>query len=271
MANAMALVDEGLWRKDRDFRRLSRNAQCTYVQILSQKDLDTAGGLTLHLDLMAKACNELTVEQLIADLDELEAARFVFVDYDTDELLVRSYVRRVSGVGEKNRAWLSVEKNAKMVGSPKLRAVLAGELRRLRRADASRIADAIDPNPEPPSDSLPTPSENEGGSNPPSTDLVTDLVSPSVGGYLGEGRPHCKKHPNGNSDDEKCRACARRREWDEAAEKRREADELAKRRSRRAAIDACDLCDPNGKRENMIGHLEPCPHPNNPPHLREVS
>lgn len=249
MANAMALVDEGLWRKDRDFQRLSRNAQCTYVQLLSQKDLDTVGGLTLHLDLMAKACHELTVEQLKADLAELEAARFVFVDYDTDEVLVRTYVRRVSGVGDKNRAWLSVPKNARLIASPKLRHELAKELRRLRRVDADALAEEIDPTPEPPSDSLPTPSKTEGGSNPPSTDLVTDLVSPSVVGSVGRERPHCKKHPNGNPTGESCGGCGRIREWDKAQEQRRKDDELAERRNRRAAIDACKFCDHNGIRD----------------------
>lgn len=259
MANAMALVNEALWRHDRDFQKLSRSAQCTYVQILSQKDLDTAGGLTLHLDLMAKACHELTVEQLKNDLAELEDRRFVFVDYETDELLVRSYVRLVSGVGDKNRAWLSVGKNAGLIGSPKLRSELAKELRRLRRSDANVIADAIDPAPEPPSDSLPTPSENEGGSNPPSTSPVPVLVSPSVVDSVGEGRPQCKKHPNGNSDDEACYPCQRRREWDEAHEQ----DELeAQRRKREAAVKRireCKVCGGTGQievREDLVAKCE---------------
>lgn len=263
MANAMALVNEGLWRKDRDFQKLSRGAQCTYVQLLSQKDLDTAGGLTLHLDLMAKACNELTVDQLREDLEELEALRFVFVDYDTDELLVRSYVRLVSAVGDKNRAWLSVPKNARMIGSPKLRHELAKELRRLRRTESDALADEIDPAPEPPSDSLPTPSKTEGGSNPPSTSQVPDLVSPSVVGSVGGERPSCKKHPIENAEDEPCGACGRRREWDKA----HEADELARQRdkratdaeARRAAIKACDRCDEYGDIE--IGNfIAKCTH-----------
>lgn len=260
MANAMALVNEGLWRKDRDFQKLSRSAQCTYVQILSQKDLDTAGGLTLHLDLMAKACHELTVQQLQDDLAELEERRFVFVDYDTDELLVRSYVRLVSGVGEKNRAWLSVAKNASLIGSPKLRHELAKELRRLRRADANVIADSIDPNPEPPSDSLPTPSNTEGGSNPPSTSQVPDLVSPSVVGSVGEERPHCKKHPNGNAEGEPCGACGRRREWDKAEAERQKADELAAQRRRRDARLSCTRCQGTNTYEDERGRVFKCSH-----------
>ena len=81
MANAVGMIDEGLWRKDKDFQRLPRLAQCTFCQVLSQKDLDTAGIPTLHIDLLAKGCDELTVEQLRADFEVLEQHRFVFVDY----------------------------------------------------------------------------------------------------------------------------------------------------------------------------------------------
>lgn len=267
MANAAALINEGLWRKDKEFQRLSRAAQCTYCQILSQKDLDTAGGLTLHLELMAKACNELTVKQLMADFDELEAARFVFVDYDTDELLVRSYARLVSAVGgQRNRAWLSVPKNARLLASPKLRRELAVELRRLRWREADAVADEIDPDPSPsgpPSNLLSTPSENEGGSNPPSTVPVSVLVSPSVVGSVGEGpRPQCDKHEE--NSDSACRACRRRREWDEQRTAAAEIDDLKSRRQQRQdrldAIAACSLCDENGKREIDDNTVTTCDH-----------
>lgn len=91
----------------------------------------------------------------------------------------------------------------------------------------------------------------------------------STEGHQG-GRPQCLRHPNENSR-QNCPDCMRRREWDEAELARVKADELAQKRRRREAIDACGLCDQNGKRENMVGHLEPCPHPDNPDHLREVS
>jgi hypothetical protein len=259
VANAAALINEGLWRKDRDFQKLPRSAQCTYCQVLSQKDLDTAGGLTLHLELMAKGCEELTTEQLLADLAILEERRFIFVDYNTDELLVRSYARLVSGNTTRNLAWKSVPKNARMIASPKLRRELAVELRRLRRRDATELADEIDPDKQPPSDPLNplgTPLENttplEGGPNPHSSVLVPVLVSPSVVGLVGEGpRPHCNDHEENST--EPCRTCQQRREWDELHEALAELDELDTRRrqrqSRAEAIANCPVCDENGNRE----------------------
>jgi len=260
MANAQALISHGLW-KDQDFRRLPRTAQCTYVQLLSLRDLDCAGVLTLNLGVWAKGCDELTVDGIKADLDMLEQARFVVVDYDTDEALIRSYARLVSS--RSPNAWKAAVKSAGMIASPKLRRVLAAELRRIdNRLDAAEVADRIDPD-HTPSESHPnhiqmgsggdqdavrTPSERvnpigmgfEGDSKPRRSVPVPDPVSPSVGGHLG-GRPRCKKHPEGNAA-EPCGACKAVREWDAAAEAARQADELAARRRLREIAEQCPIC-----------------------------
>lgn len=89
------------------------------------------------------------------------------------------------------------------------------------------------------------------------------LVVNSGGGVTSvdarEARPHCARHPNENSN-AACRDCARRREWDVAEEQRRKDDELATRRARREAIDACNLCDQNGKREVGNNACADCDH-----------
>lgn len=254
MANAAALINEELWRRDKEFQKVPRLAQCTFCQILSQKDLDTAGVLTLHLDLLAKACEELTVEQLRADFTILEASRFLLVDYDTDEVFVRSYVRRVSA---KNRnSWLSVPKNARMVGSKKIRHELALELRRLRRKDADELADEIDPVPTPSGprpDPVSTRSECGTPSRPrpdgDSSVLVSVLESPTAGSNSGRGpRPECRKHEQNSEDN--CRDCMRRRKWDDENAEYVAADELEqKRAARAAALKAqleCPHCDEEG-------------------------
>lgn len=253
MANAAGLINEGLWRKDKEFQQLPRLAQCTFCQVLSQKDLDTAGVLTLHMQLLAKACEELTVEQLMADFAVLEERRFLFVDYDTDEMWVRSYLRLVS-VKSPN-AWLSVPKNAKMVASEKIRHEMAVELRRVRRKDADALADEIDPvetpsQPDP--DPVETPSKMDTpsgpGRDPRSLGLVLDPVSPSVVGSVGEPPP-CKDHGENWDHDKPCHACRRRRRWfethDPAVEKQRAIDRV--QRDAAAAIHRCTLCDIGGR------------------------
>lgn len=251
MANAAALINEGLWRKDKEFQRLPRTAQCTFCQVLAQKDLDTAGVLTLNLELLAKGCDELTVEQLRADFTVLEERRFLFVDYDTDELFVRSYVRNVS---VKNRnSWHSVPKNSRLVSSEKIRGELATELRRLKRKDADEIADEIDPvetPSEPPPDPVSTPSRPGTPSRPrPDGDSqvqVLVLESPSPGGYVGEAPSQfCPEHPN--DTDSKCFACGQaRRTYPERKAKWDAERRAASAQARQAAIDACPVCDEFG-------------------------
>lgn len=266
MANAAALINEGLWRKDKAFQALPRLAQCTFLQVLSQKDLDCAGVLTLYLELLAKGCNELTVDQLEADFATLETARFLFVDYDTDELLIRSYVRLVSVKSPNARK--SAFKSARLVVSEKIRHELAAELRRLRRSDADALADEIDPNPTPPGPHrkpIATPSEwdtpSESHSEPPrSVPVVGHLTS--VGTSVGEGpRPNCSKHKE-NYTGGSCTPCQRRREWDEAHAAAAEAAEKARRSAIFEAVRNCPLCDDHGRIETDDG-LKYCegPHP----------
>lgn len=248
MANAAGLINEGLWRKDKEFQQVPRLAQCTFCQVLSQKDLDTAGVLTLHLDLLAKACDELTVDQLKADFAILEDRRFLFVDYDTDEILVRSYVRLVSAASPKNNAWRSVPKNARILASEKLRRELANELRRLGWPDADALADEIDPlgTPlEPPPNPLGSGSKNgrgsEGGPNPPSQVQVPYKSSPTAVGSVGvSARPKCSKHET--DSDENCRACMRRRLWDEKHASEIATGELEERRRLKEIRTNCPDC-----------------------------
>jgi len=236
-----------------------------YVQVLSTKDLDTAGVLTLHPELLAKGCAEMTAADVLADLDMLEQARFIVVDVDTFEVLVRSYVRLVS-IKSPN-AWKSVAKNARLIRSPKLRAALAAELRRIRRKDASDLAGELDPiktPSEPHLDPISNPSQNEtpskGGSNPPSSVSVLGhltLVTTQVGERPSE---FCTKHPNGTDDP--CRPCAAARkshpqrlaEWREACAAERQR-----------AIDDCVLCDEHGDIEVSGNSIRKCDHQQPPP------
>lgn len=294
MANAFAMIDESLWRRDRDFRALPRHAQCTFLQVLSQRDVDCAGILTLHLDLLAKGCDEITIDDVSRDLKTLETRRFIYADDDTDELLIRSYARRVSA--RSPNALKAALKAAKTVSSPKLRHVLATELRRLDRADATTIADQIDPGPpagqnpsEPPTEGIPepirTPSErgnpSERDTEPPSCSSVVDAAAPTVGSYLGGATPktpppqtteepprRCPKHAD-TDDPPLCGNCAEARrandKWNlthrkaelaaaNQAAAARRADEAI---ARATAIDNCTICDPDGYHGTTICNHNP--------------
>lgn len=255
MANAFGMIDESIWRRDRDFRALPRGAQCTFLQLLSQRDVDCAGVLTLHVDLLAKGCDEITTEDIRDDLKSLEQSRFVFVDDDTDELLIRSYVRRVTA--KSPNALKSALKVAKGLASPKLRFILASELRRLDKADATTVADLIEPSQNPfGTHSEPIGKVSEGGipfeshSNPPSCSSVIAVEARSVVGKVGRGESanpppqFCDRHPNGtNANCRDCGAARTRREtWDalQIVANRKRAEE------RREIANQCQDCDEGG-------------------------
>lgn len=109
--------------------------------------------------------------------------------------------------------------------------------------------------------------ERNGVGNALHTDSVTQHVQPtpnptpnpsislvtSGGGVTEvdarEPRPHCSKHPEENSETN-CRACMRRRKWDEKHAELAAADELQRKRDEKAAATAalrdCQLCDEEG-------------------------
>jgi hypothetical protein len=286
VANAQGVLKESIWR-DKDFRALTRSAQATYLQLISQKDLDRAGIQPLMVTRLARGCDEVTEADIWQDLKLLAERRFAFYDEETDELFVRSYMRACEIVKYPN-----ILKNAlrcaTLVASEPLRHELAQELRRLRRAEANRVADDIDPG-EPfenrsktnwnPSETLPeplngseTPTEPRGMGKGKGSSLV-----PEIEGFRAEQpntvttkpdeseppAPNCPRHPHGTTDN--CGACGEarrsRQKWD--TEQRRaqgaaRSDEA--RRSaelRAAAVTECDLCDNDGYRGAILCDHDP--------------
>ena len=274
MARSHGRIDFAIW-SNKDFRALSEGAQRMYIMLFGQKDVNNAGVLPLMESRWAKYCNGMTVEDVRERLGELEASRFVFVDDDTEELLIRSFIRG-DGVVKQPNVFKNALKCAELVDSPRLRRVLSAELRGLRRRDAGEVADRLDPNPSEtlpdavlnPSETLREPLNPSGRVREPrGVGVGEGEISCTADGDLG-GRahaythararelippsPHCPKHPEGT--DAPCRACgdARRAhgEWesqqalDRLAQKSAEAHERAELRAQ--AIAACDLCDDDG-------------------------
>lgn len=209
-----------------------------YVQLCTQKDLDCAGLLTLNLTVLAKGCNGIDEAAILADLTELEAGRFVFVDYDTDELFVRARMRWL-GVAKSANFLKSALRSARSVESPKLRREVASELRRLGQDLAYDVAEELNPS-EPPANPLRTPPT-------PTPSLTTSRGACA----RASERPVCKKHPENH--DGPCVACRRRREWDEANAAIIAESELHQRRALKVARQECPYCDQNGMVETPNG------------------
>jgi hypothetical protein len=63
----------------------------------------------------AKGCDSLTVEQVWADLEELQRERFVYFDNDTDEAFIRTYIRN-SNVAKSPNMRKAARRAAVLVG-----------------------------------------------------------------------------------------------------------------------------------------------------------
>lgn len=129
MARDHARLDVHIWTDD-DYRDLSVAAKMVYLQLLSQPKLSYAGVLDLAVKRWARAHPDLGTAGVRAALSELDAARFVVVDQDTEEVLVRSFIRN-DGLYKQPNVLRAALRVAFEIESPILRGALAAELRRL--------------------------------------------------------------------------------------------------------------------------------------------
>lgn len=131
MARAHAHILTAIW-SDPEWVALSQNAQHTYLLLLSQPKLNMVGLLDVLPSRWARLAADSTPDSIGAALDELEASRFIVVDHNTDELIIRSLVRHDTAAKPSKvanprvltglwRAWESIE-------SRQLRAAVLNEI-----------------------------------------------------------------------------------------------------------------------------------------------
>ncbi|WP_051179733.1 hypothetical protein [Nocardia concava] len=132
-----------IWN-DKEFRALPRTAQALYIQLLSQPTVNNAGVQPLMLSKWAKGCNEIDADSLMRDLAILVERRFIVIDTETEEVLIRSYIRH-DGLLKHKYLFKNALTCAEAVESEALRKVLADELRRTRRVEARKTIEILDP------------------------------------------------------------------------------------------------------------------------------
>lgn len=120
---------KSIWN-DTDWRALSRDAQWLYELLISQSSMNYAGVLDLTIRRWSNLARDTTPADVRNALEELHMAYFVVVDWDTEEVLVRSLIRN-DGLWKQARMLMIALNSAAEVQSPRLRFVLAEELRRL--------------------------------------------------------------------------------------------------------------------------------------------
>jgi hypothetical protein len=162
MARSEARILVDIWN-DQEFLALPPTAQRLYMFLISQPDIAHDGILALRERRWAGSAADLSADDVVRDLRALAAARFVVIDTATEELLVRSFIRR-DGVYRQPNVLLAAKKHLALVTSQSIRLAVARELRRILtlpdvpKRCAEVIADIIAELPEEP--------DPEGTANP---------------------------------------------------------------------------------------------------------
>ncbi|MEV4846128.1 hypothetical protein AB0K20_23285 [Micromonospora matsumotoense] len=202
MARSEARISVTIWT-DADFLALSATAQRMFMFLLSQSDLAHDGVLALRERRWSKSASGMTLADVERDLNELQAARFIVVDEDTEEMLIRSFIRRDKVYRQPN-VLRAAQDHLAVVSSPTILAAIADELRRIQAADdlaevsAAIVADMIATLPEGSANPSPNPSGNPSRQPTPDSDNPTpNSDSGDVpAGDKGSGNPSA--NPSGN-------------------------------------------------------------------------
>jgi len=118
-----------IWN-DPEFIALEAGPQRLYMFLLSQPDLSHAGLVPMRIRRWAKKVADYNAGRIEDELATLEGARFVVTDDDTEEVLIRTFVRN-DGVYKQPKVMLRMREDAKQIESPALRAAFRVELDRL--------------------------------------------------------------------------------------------------------------------------------------------
>lgn len=93
MARSYGVLKSTLWEPGSDFRQLDPLTQWAYTMLISQPQISNLGILAYTPEKWARLAAGLTVEIVEGAIAILEAGRYILVDLDTGELLVRTFIR----------------------------------------------------------------------------------------------------------------------------------------------------------------------------------
>ena len=129
MARGHGRILTSIW-EDADFLALDEREQRLYLFLISQPNLNHAGLLDLTLRRWSRKARGLTSVELEKLLQALEGARFIVMDEDTEELLIRSFVRN-DGVWKQPKVMGAMVSGALEISSKHLQRALLDEMERI--------------------------------------------------------------------------------------------------------------------------------------------
>lgn len=128
MARDHSRIKLSIWDDD-DFLALRASEQHAYFVLKSHKGLSRCGVVTYVPSHFKRLASDLTAAKFTAAVKGLRSARFVVVDDETQELLVRSYVRH-DGVFDRENMGKAVGTAFNAVVSDSIKTAIGDELAR---------------------------------------------------------------------------------------------------------------------------------------------
>lgn len=135
MARDYGRIKITIWHNE-DFTSLSSKAQQLYFYLITQARLDMAGVVQWRPRMAMKSASDLTEKSVADALAELEAEFYVLLDEETDELLVRSFIRNDEVLRSPNMA-IAMGKAWRGLDSDILRGVISFEVNRIADENSS--------------------------------------------------------------------------------------------------------------------------------------
>lgn len=187
MARTEARLLVEIWNPGSDFTAMTSDEQWMYFLLLSQPDLAHDGVLALRERRWARCAQGVTVDQIRDRLAGLEKANKIVVDEDTEEVLVRSFVRGDKVYRQPNVLRAAAD-HLPLVASAKIRSSLYEELLRvqhLEMPEGSRliIAGMLEALADPSRKGFDNPSDNPSGKATAGTPGVRGVVTAVSTGF----------------------------------------------------------------------------------------
>lgn len=135
-----ASIRTDIWR-DKDWLELPVDAQWLYTLLLSQPNLSTAGVLPLQPNKWARYAKGMTAKRINEALRVLVEHSYVVVDDESEEVLIRSYIR--NGLSGSWKLLHAALRAAIATQSEMLRGVISSEVERLPEFDRPELEELV--------------------------------------------------------------------------------------------------------------------------------
>lgn len=130
-----AKIWKRVW-KDPDFVQLPAATQTLYFLLISSEARSNAGVLPLTIRRWAKCSGDATPDSIRTALSQLASHNFTVVDWDTEEVLIRTFIRNDEG-WKIHTVLKGILRSVEAVESPVLKQALKDELLRLPDSNGS--------------------------------------------------------------------------------------------------------------------------------------